>query len=158
MTKTKQKKDKKRIIVILLLAAVVLCSAILLLGDNQSAGTNSPSNIVKDNNDRIAYLESYGWKVNSEPVEEITVTIPKDFDAVFEDYNKIQLEQGFDLSKYSGLEAIRYTYSVTNYPTGDNNVVADIIVYRNKVIAGDIQSTALDGFMHGLAMPKTDAE
>jgi len=29
-------------------------------------------------------------------------------------------------------------------------VVADIIVYRNKVIAGDVQSTALNGFMHGL--------
>ena len=32
-------------------------------------------------------------------------------------------------------------------------VVADIIVYRNRVIAGDIQSNALDGFMVGLKYP-----
>lgn len=156
MTKNKQKKDKKRIIVAVLLAAVVI-SAIFLL-NNGSASESSPSIVVKDNADRVNYLESYGWKINPEPVEEVTIIIPKDFDEVFQDYNSIQLEQGFDLSKYAGLEAVRYTYSVTNYPGDETSVVADIVVYRNKVIAGDIQSTALDGFMHGLNLPQADAQ
>ena len=33
---------------------------------------------------------------------------------------------------------------------------ADIIVYRNEVIAGDVQSTALDGVYGRLEYPKTD--
>ena len=48
----------------------------------------------------------------------------------------------------------RYTYQITNYPNSSDQVVADIVVYRNRIIAGDVQSTALDGFMHGLAFPK----
>jgi len=48
------------------------------------------------------------------------------------------------------MEAMRYTYEILNYPTGDKGIVADIIIYRNSVIAGDVQSTALNGFMHGL--------
>lgn len=156
MTKTRQKKDKKRVIIAILLTAVIVC-AIFLLKDNGS-GDGSPSAVVKSNDDRIAYLESYGWEVAEEPIEEVTIVIPQNFDDIFQGYNDIQLEQGFDLSKYAGLEAVRYTYSVTNYPTGETNIVADIIVYRNEVIAGDIQSTALDGFMHGLSMPQTEEE
>ena len=158
MTKSKQKKDKKRIIVILLLAAAVLCSAVFLLGEDGNANDGSPSAVVKNNDDRIAYLESFGWEVAEEPIEEVTVTIPQYFDEVFRHYNEIQIEQGFDLSKYAGLEAVRYTYSITNYPTGETCIVADIIVYRNEVIAGDVQSTALEGFMHGLAMPQSDSQ
>ena len=42
-----------------------------------------------------------------------------------------------------------------NYPGAgsDDPIVADLVVYRNEVIAGDVQSTRLDGFMHGLAFP-----
>jgi len=49
------------------------------------------------------------------------------------------------------MEAVRYTYKVLNYPNAEN-VVADIIVFRNEVIAADVQSTSLDGFMHGLKL------
>jgi hypothetical protein len=37
-------------------------------------------------------------------------------------------------------------------------VVADIIVYRNRIIAGDVQSAALDGFMTGLGFPKSGGQ
>ena len=49
---------------------------------------------------------------------------------------------------------MRYTYKILNYP-GEADVVADIIVFRNQVIAGDVQSVALYGFMHGLSMPES---
>ena len=37
-----------------------------------------------------------------------------------------------------------------NYPTGEKEIVADLVVSGQSIIAGDIQSTALDGFMTGL--------
>jgi hypothetical protein len=43
---------------------------------------------------------------------------------------------------------------VLNYPDYDDTVVADIIVYNNMVIGGDIQATAMDGFMSGLEFPQ----
>ncbi len=66
------------------------------------------------------------------------------------EYNALQLQQGFDLRRYGGLICSMYTYRVLNYPSGDENVLAALFVYRNRVIGGDIHSTALDGFMHGL--------
>ena len=43
-----------------------------------------------------------------------------------------------------------YRYRVKNYPSGEENVIAQIIVLNYQVIGGDVHSSALDGFMHGL--------
>ena len=44
---------------------------------------------------------------------------------------------------------MRYTYEVTNYEGESGKVYANVIVYRNKVIGGDICSEATDGFVSG---------
>ena len=45
-----------------------------------------------------------------------------------------------------------YSLRVTNYPSydGPGEVWATVLVRKGHVIGGDIHSTALDGFMHGL--------
>ena len=70
---------------------------------------------IKTNEDRIAFLQQFGWKVDERPIEETEVTIPENFDKVFTGYNEIQKRQGLDLSKYKGKKVMRYTYEVTNY-------------------------------------------
>jgi hypothetical protein len=148
--------SKKRAVIAVLILGIVLTSVILLVGSRHgdSVETSALSAVVRTNEDRVAYLEGFGWKVNAEPIETQNVIIPKTFDGVYETYNALQIQQGFDLSAYGGMEATRYTYQITNYPNSSDQVVADIVVYRNRVIAGDVQSTALDGFMDGLAFPK----
>ncbi|MFY9382245.1 MAG: DUF4830 domain-containing protein [Eubacteriales bacterium] len=106
---------------------------------------------VKTNADRIAFLQSFGWEVDPEPVEEAKVTIPAEFDRVFESYNAIQKQQGLDLSKYKNRDMTRYTYKVLNYPNYDGTVYANILVYRNRVVAGDICSADVNGFIKGLS-------
>ena len=59
-------------------------------------------------------------------------------------------KQGFDLSTYAGETCTAYTYRVTNYEGSTDTVLAQLFVYRNRVIGGDIHATAMDGFMHGL--------
>ena len=151
--KLNKKKIVAAILIIVVLAAVV---TICMTGRSGSkeAGSDSLGATVKNNEQRVAYLESFGWVVSEDPIEEQTITIPRSFDDVYSEYNELQLQQGFDLSKYQGLEAVRYTYEVTNHPQTTDTVVADIIVYRNQVIAGDIQCISSDGFMAGLAFPK----
>ena len=147
------KLDKKKVVAGLILLGLILCALILFFGSRSAAQTSASATAVKNNQQRIEYLNSFGWQVESEPVDEETIVIPRKLTDVYGEYNNIQKAQGFDLSEYGGMEAVRYTYRVTNYP-GCDDVVADMIVFRNSVIAGDIQSVSLDGFMHGFEKPQ----
>lgn len=151
------KLDKRKVIGGALVLVALVAGAILIFGigggDSETAAKLGAT--VRSNDQRVEYLSSLGWSVDPQPVEEQTVTIPKDFSEVYEDYNALQRGQGFDLKKYAGLEAVRYTYEVKNHPTATGRVVADMIVYRNRVIAADIQSLSADGGgMEGIAFPK----
>jgi len=140
--------NKKLAILIILAAAIVLCTLIVSIaksGSNNAAGIK-----VKTNEDRQMFLESLGWEVDSNPLEEKKVIIPKEFSKVYKTYNNLQLEQGFDLSKYCGLEVTIYTYKIINYPGYIGDVVAELYVLNYEVVGGDVHSLALDGFMHGL--------
>jgi len=149
------KMSKKKAVAGIIILAVILC-ALVLIAARAGKKTKAPSPLAAGTNEeRISFLSGYGWQVDEEPMETQEIIIPRDFPEVYENYNEIQLSQGFDLSEYLGMEATRYTYRILNYPEADCGAVADIIVCKNFVIAGDVQSTALDGFMHGLEYPKT---
>lgn len=109
---------------------------------------------AKTNEDRVAFLSGYGWTVEQDPVEVLEVIVPEEFDQVYQEYNALQQAQGFDLTDYAGKRCKRYTYRVTNYPEKDSEVHASILMYGDRLIGGDISSTAADGFMHGFAAPQ----
>ena len=104
---------------------------------------------VKSPSDAAAFLSQFGWTVTQTPVETKTVTIPAEFDKVFAAYNEMQKAQGLNLSKYKNKEVTRYTFAVTNYPEYSGTVYANVLVYRNRVIGGDICSADVTGFVHG---------
>ena len=54
-----------------------------------------------------------------------------------------------DLEPYHGKRVKCWSYRIDNYP-GEDDVLAHLYVYNDKIIGGDICSTKLDGFMHGL--------
>ncbi len=112
---------------------------------------NIKFNKIKTNDDRIDFLEQFGWTLSENPIDEAQVTIPQEFDKIFLSYNEFQRQMGLDLAKYKGKDVMRYTYEVTNYPEYEGKVYANIIIYRNKVIGGDICSADSKGFLHGFA-------
>ncbi len=122
-----------------------------------SDNTISYSNI-KSSKDHSEFLSQFGWETESGAIEEIEIQIPKDFDKVMNSYNNIQKNQGLDLSKYKNKKVSRYTYKITNYPQYEGDVYANIIVYKNKVIGGDICSSDIKGFIHGFENPSNLAE
>ena len=104
---------------------------------------------IKTNDDRIAFIESFGIKVKGEPVREESFTMPEDFDRVILGYNQIQKEQGLDLTKYSRKRVTHYAYEVTNYDS-DGTVYVNLLVYGNKIIGADISSVDDGGFVNSL--------
>ena len=104
---------------------------------------------VKSASDAVNFLAQFGWTVDGGNPESRQVTIPAEFDKVFAAYNEIQKEQGLDLSKYRKKELTRYTFEVTNYEGYEGKVYANVLVYRNRVVGGDICSADVSGFVHG---------
>ena len=151
--------DRKKAVFAVVLAALLIIGIILLVGALQkraaaeSGGTAAEagklSDTVKNEKARVAYLAQYGWEVESPAISESTVVIPRTFSQVFEEYNELQKKQGFDLSRFCGTEVTMYTYRVRN-ADADDEVLAVLYVKGNRVVGGDIHSTALDGFMSGI--------
>ncbi len=144
--------NKKTAVAIVLAAAAVLILFILLAGRASQGGHANldAGSGIKTNADRVAYLLALGWSVAETPVSEQETVIPREFTEVLECYNELQKQQGFDLQEYCGLEVTIYTYTVLNYPNATGEVYACLYIHSGQVIAGDIHSAALDGFMHGL--------
>lgn len=141
----------------LVLAAVII-TTIILLCILFLFSTKSQNSV------NLEFLENYGWEVEKEPTEKVEFQIPEQFDDVFLNYNKLQLEAGLDLTPYQGFMAVRYTYKVLNFPTPDvEDVFANVVCVDNVPVAGDVCTYAIDGFMYSLnfntqscmAIPKT---
>lgn len=109
-----------------------------------------------NNAQRVTFLENFGWDVSDEPIEVCEIILPENFDEVYKRYNELQKTQGLNLEKYKGRRAKRWTYTVLNYPS-DDEVHANVIVCDNKIIAGDICSVALGGFIHGFSADEIGA-
>ena len=144
------KLDKRKILGAL--AALCLAVAVVCVvtpsgaSDVLNSNVNTAASSVKDH---IDFLSAYGYSVGDKPVQIQEIIIPEQFSEEYEKYNDMQKLSGFDLSKFKSKRVKKYTYKVTDYKDSDDEVVANVIVYNNKVIGGDISSTALGGFMHG---------
>ena len=143
----------KRMLLILALAAAGLLALILLLGGSRE--TLAPNGeTVTDNDSRVSFLKSFGWEVIASPKESGQVLIPRESNTVFDRYNALQKCQGYDLSKFAGKKVMRYVYTVKNYPGATEPVYATLLIYKNKVIGGDITDTAPGGKVKTFEMPK----
>ena len=146
------KVDKRK----LLIAAVAVVAAIALLaalGGGDSAPTASMSTApAADTNDaRVKFLTDLGWEVTPSPTESGEIRIPKAGDQVFDRYNELQKSQGYDLNKYAGKKVMRYVYQITNFPDAKEPVYATVLVYKDKIIGGDITDTTPGGRVQGFA-------
>ena len=144
-----------RFFALLLLATSALTALILFVPayeaeDYSDTAAAISYDKIETNDDRIAFLSQFGYNVSGEPIESVELTLPDDFDRVFSGYNELQKAQGLDLTKYKGKTVTRYTYEVTNYPGHEGEkIYANLIVRKNRIIAGDICSAETGGFIHG---------
>lgn len=140
-------------------AAVLLLSATLggvYLVSKQNTVPASTANGVDLRADtqeqRTAFFEQFGLTVDPESEEIREEIVPDPLDEVYETYNTLQKQQGFDLSKYCGKRVKSRSYTVLSAadPSIDGAWRANILVYQGKVIAADLAQPALDGTMRRL--------
>lgn len=137
---------------ILVLTGVVVIIVTFASNHIKSSETTANTVTLETNTQREEYLTSLGWEFNTDCTEK-QVKIPAEFNDTYRRYNEIQLSQGFDLEPYKGLEVTVYTYEITNYEGYENRdcVFANLLVYENALIGGDVCSTSVsDGFMQTL--------
>ena len=60
------------------------------------------------------------------------ITVPKNWNDTYVQYNELQIEQGFDLVPYKGKSAAEYAYFV------DDTLNATVLVSDNRIIAAHI--------------------
>ena len=106
---------------------------------------------VRSAEDRVAYLQEWGWQVAGDPTLVEELAMPEKFGEEYSQYLELQSAQGFNLAKYAGKRIKRYTFEVQNYPTGITGVSAHLLMYKNTVIGGEIMG---DSFLHGLQVPQ----
>ena len=140
----------KKVLILLGAVAGVILAVLLIFsgtGKQEAVATGAPT--VSGNDARVQFLTDLGWEVSASPTESGQVQIPKEQSPVFSRYNDLQKSQGYDLQEYAGKNVMRYVYKVNNYPDATEPVYATLLVYKNKVIGGDITDTAAKGIVQG---------
>ena len=151
------KVSKKKVLTGFLVAIGVILLLVFLCSKADATGETAPdgteiTNEASTNEQRLAFLQSFGWEVEDPPTETQEVRIPAEFNDVFTRYNELQKSQGYDLSQFAGKAAKRYVYRITNHPNGED-YYATVLIHKNQVIGGDVTGTGVGGTMHGFAMP-----
>ena len=139
---------------VLLTLAVLVGVVVFGANDNALASVNAEEidySGKKTKDDRIAFIESFGVKVDADSEEESSFAMPDNFDRVILGYNELQKKQGLDLSKYAKKRVTRYAYKVTNF-NSEEEVYVNLFVYRSKIIACDISSVSPNGFVIPLTL------
>lgn len=146
------KVDKKKIAIIFAAVVVAIAALVILLGGGRKSSPTATTN-VSNNDARVEFLKNFGWDVTTSPAESSQVRIPEKSSEVFDRYNEMQKQQGYDLTQYAGKTVMRYVYKVNNYPGAIEPVYATLLVHKNQVIGGDITNTAAKGHIHGFKKP-----
>lgn len=150
------KVDMKKVMLALAAVAALVLSLILLLGGGGDT-TQTAAPAANSNDGRVQFLKNFGWDVTTSPAESSQVKIPEETSEIFDRYNALQKNQGYDLSKYAGKSVMRYVYKLNNYPGATEPVYATLLVYKNEIIGGDVTDTAARGRIRGFKMPEAAA-
>lgn len=131
---------KKKKIVILVLIATAIYSAIFFIPQKNTKSKVSITETIPAQtlDERINYFALHGWEVNE--IYEKDIIIPSDFSGSYEEYVTFQDSQNLPLRNYAGKNAHIYVYEVLNFRPDNKNMLAELIVCDNNVIASMIYS------------------
>jgi hypothetical protein len=132
-----------------LIGIAIICLLLLVLFIVSQTMNKSVSATVNNAPEAAEFLEQYGWELSENPISVRTVEIPAEFSQTYLEYNELQISQGFDLTEYRAMTATVYTFRILNHPSS-NCVFANVLAVNGIVVAGDVVSYAIDGFLTGL--------
>lgn len=145
--KAKTKRSRLPVVIGILLPAAAAVWLAVRLTQGAAGGIAGETN-----NQRISYIQSFGWNTDITHCEVKEVRIPVNFDEVYEEYNKIQRKQGFDLRKYRAHTVKKYTYEISRSDDDPVELLANLLVENGVIIGADICSAEAGGITAALAV------
>ena len=145
---------RRRMALMSLALGLVIGSALMLAG---CFGGDKEVEVITaaTNEERVAYLEGLGWQVEPQPIETLDLQLPEKLEGEWDAYAKLQAGQSLPFADFGGQTVKRYTYTVTNYPEISQGVQANLYLWGDQIIGGDVIFTGQGGFQTDLAFPKT---
>lgn len=138
---TLSKKSLYVILAVIIIALFILSKMFYVSSANNFDGST--------NQKRIEYITSLGLSVEETCVSTKQIVIPKEFNDVYKEYNLLQSKAGFDLSNYKGKSA-----EVIAYKLRKSESLVTLIIYKGRIIGGDISSPQINGKMEPLKSGK----
>jgi hypothetical protein len=135
-------------------AALVLVTGMTLLLAGCFGGAHREAIVLSTNEQRVAYLQEFGWQVSPEPIETLDLQLPEELTPQWDEYLKLQAQQGLPFADCAGQAVRRFTYTVANYPGFPDGVQANLFLCGDRLVGGDIIATGENGFQTVLAFPK----
>lgn len=137
---------RKSLVVVLF----VLILTVLFMSKFSSLANVKTNGLTRE--DRIAFLKDLGCFVTPDSETEKAIQIPVEFSDVYVNYNEIQKNAGYDLSFYKGAKCYLFSYDITELSDNESPeyMKANLIVYKGRIIGGDISSAEIDGEMFPL--------
>lgn len=93
------------------------------------------STAAGDTKAQVKFLSQFGIKIDKNTKKTDTVTIPENFNEVYEDYNNLQIEAGLDLKPFRGEQVSRVVYKI-NKKEG----YATLLIFKGRVIGGHLST------------------
>lgn len=135
--------------------AIFLTTLFVIIVSGQFYAAEHPIVNGKTNAQRVAFIKSLALVPDEDNAEKKQITIPETFSAVYSNYNDLQKKSGYDLSAYKGASALVYTYPVGKISQeNDDEYYVNLIVYKGRIIGGDICSRNFNGEMLPLGKGK----
>ena len=95
---------------------------------------------------RLEYIQRLGYQVEETPADVQQIVIPQEFSDVYDKYNALQRQAGFNLAAYKGKKATVYGYALQE----DQEILVHLMICEDHIIGGDVSSVRIDGEMRPL--------
>lgn len=136
---TMKNKSKLLIKISIILSGIIIAvlTAIAIGSANQpntavSDEMGKYSLLAENQSDEIDFLSQFGLSAVAESRSCEKITIPAEFNSIYEQYNELQKQIGLNLENYRGETVEKVTYLL------DNGEYAVLLVIKNRVIGGHI--------------------
>ena len=110
---------------------------LMVLAENEKSASGAS---LKNEQAAADYMRAFG-EADAAQLSCTPVTIPADFDAVYEEYNGLQLQNGHDLRNYKGKTAWQYIFSLAHHDAS----YAVLLVRDGAVIGGHLTNGEYGG-------------
>ena len=102
--------SRRRMVLLSLALGLVIGSALMLAGC--FGGDKTPEIITAATaEERVAYLEGFGWQVNPQPIETLDLQLPERLENEWETYAKLQKEQNLPFADFAG-QAVNFLFAL----------------------------------------------